>query len=237
MRDSVFLLCLAAVLVLIAGPVFSQSVTVDHIDGLEWDSTLAMGLPIVYHLRFTNDVYEQIMGFCAGFRIYSPDGADWTTTTIEAVGLSDEDFDLTFGTEGFGVTGTGSDTVGLYGARLFGTGMPLGYDAIAATITIGPVGPEQKAKTICLDSCWFPPACAWQWDGLVSFVVMKRVPMAMASAPSVSAAAKPRPSAKPPAAMTGISRTSARLGIRRSDVTASPCPAASLPVAMTASVP
>ena len=66
---------------------------------------------------------------------------------------------------------------------------------------------------------------------------MKRVPIAIPSAPRASAAASPRPSAKPPAAMTGIFTASARLGTRTSEVTASPWAAASWPVAITPSAP
>ena len=172
MRDSVFLLCLAAVLVLIAGPVFSQSVTVDHIDGLEWDSTLAMGPPLVYHLRFTNSWDDAIRGFSAGFRVYSLDGAEWTTTSIELVGFSEDVFDMVLNTFAAGVTGSDADTVYMGGVAFLGPGMPPGYDEIAATITIGPVDQDQKAKTICLDSSWYPSGGGqWMWQSENDYVV------------------------------------------------------------------
>jgi len=71
----------------------------------------------------------------------------------------------------------------------------------------------------------------------LSRVAMKRVPMAIPSAPRASAAARPRPSAKPPAAITGIFTASTMLGTRTRLVTSPPWAAASWPVTRRASVP
>ena len=51
------------------------------------------------------------------------------------------------------------------------------------------------------------------WIG-ASFVAMKRVPMLTPSAPSASAATRPRASAKPPEAMNGIFSLSAVVGMQ-----------------------
>src|SRR6266404_8483237 len=57
----------------------------------------------------------------------------------------------------------------------------------------------------------------------LSLVHMKRVPMLMPSAPSASAATRPRPSPKPPEAIIGIFTLSAATGIRiRPGVSSSP---------------
>jgi hypothetical protein len=75
-------------------------------------------------------------------------------------------------------------------------------------------------------------------DG-ASRVATKRVPMFMASAPSASAATKPRASAKPPEAITGMSTASTVSGISTSEVTSSSpgWPAHSQPSMLTMSQP
>ena len=71
----------------------------------------------------------------------------------------------------------------------------------------------------------------------LSLVSRNRVPMATASAPQARAAARPRPSVKPPAAMTGRSMAS-RTWPMSSEVGTTPvCPPPSAPWAMTASTP
>src|SRR5580658_2394399 len=72
-----------------------------------------------------------------------------------------------------------------------------------------------------------------------SAVAMKRVPMLMPSAPSASAAASPRPSAKPPEAIIGMVTWSAAAGIKiRPGTSSSPgCPAHSKPSMLIASTP
>src|SRR5258705_3135374 len=68
---------------------------------------------------------------------------------------------------------------------------------------------------------------------------MNRVPMLMPSAPSARAATRPRPSPKPPEAISGIFTLSAATGIRiRPGVSSSPgCPAHSKPSIEIASTP
>src|SRR5882762_4655511 len=76
------------------------------------------------------------------------------------------------------------------------------------------------------------------WIG-ASTVAMNRVPMLIASAPSASAAARPRPSAKPPLAMIGRPTWSAAAGIStRPGTSSSPgWPAHSKPSMLTAATP
>ena len=81
-----------------------------------------------------------------------------------------------------------------------------------------------------------------------SRVATKRVPIRMPAAPSASAATRPRPSAMPPAAMTGTETASTICGMRAMLPMApvsgdaglakvARCPPASLPWATTASQP
>ena len=71
----------------------------------------------------------------------------------------------------------------------------------------------------------------------LSLVSRNRVPMATASAPQASAAARPRPSVNPPAAMTGRSMASSTSPISSEVGTTPVCPPPSAPCAMTASTP
>mmetsp|Transcript_21035 Transcript_21035/g.49700 ORF Transcript_21035/g.49700 Transcript_21035/m.49700 type:complete len:211 (-) Transcript_21035:84-716(-) len=72
----------------------------------------------------------------------------------------------------------------------------------------------------------------------LSWDTANRLPIATASAPNVRAAAKPLPSANPPAATTGVAgNRSDSVRMRTSDVTSPPCAAASWPVHIRASAP
>ena len=70
-----------------------------------------------------------------------------------------------------------------------------------------------------------------------SFDTTKRVPIWTASAPSINAAAMPRPSAIPPAAITGIETASTTCGTSVIVVASPMCPPDSMPSATTASAP
>eukprot|EP00968_Pinguiococcus_pyrenoidosus_P000370 scaffold24_cov245-Pinguiococcus_pyrenoidosus.AAC.22 len=70
-----------------------------------------------------------------------------------------------------------------------------------------------------------------------SRVVAKRLPIATPSAPRLSAARRPWPLAKPPAATIGRFVLARRHGTRTRLVTSPPCAAASCPVTRRASAP
>ena len=72
---------------------------------------------------------------------------------------------------------------------------------------------------------------------LESAVSRKRVPMAMPSAPQARAAARPRPSWNPPAAITGTSTASSTWGSSSDVGTAPVWPPPSRPWHSTASTP
>jgi len=107
-------------------------------------------------------------GITNGFRIYSPDGATWTSTTTDTLGtLGGAQFDggmlSTIGT--VAVDGSGADTVGWGAFKFFGSGLPIGWDNTAYSITIGPIPLDDTNKVICIDSSWYPPSGLWKWAG------------------------------------------------------------------------
>ncbi len=168
MKAKFFSMVLAVVL-MSTGISFGQAVSLDNITGTMWhgqaDSMMA-GSTYVFNLRFTNGATAQD-GIANGFRVYSDDGATWTTTVGDSTAaLGGAQFDLVYTINNFSITGSGADTVGLGGAKfLAGSGLVAGYDSVAFTITIGPIptGAAQHGKTICLDSAFFPPSGAWKW--------------------------------------------------------------------------
>ena len=70
-----------------------------------------------------------------------------------------------------------------------------------------------------------------------SSMVRKRVPICTPSAPSIMAAAMPRPSATPPAAISGTSTAARTAGMSTIEVIWPMWPPASMPSAMMASAP
>jgi hypothetical protein len=59
--------------------------------------------------------------------------------------------------------GAGSDTLAYGGFRMFGTGIPIGFDGVYARITIGPFTQSDCSKHVCLDSSYYRPTGQWRW--------------------------------------------------------------------------
>ena len=138
------------------------------IDGaypLTSEGKLPTGQDVTFFIYALNNTNYNIAGMTNGFKVYSPEGADWNST----VGTTMPDhpwdswFDLTFSINPFSCDGSGADTVGFGGSRLFSTGLPSGFDDTAYTITIGPIASSETGKMICLDSSWYPPTNRWKW--------------------------------------------------------------------------
>lgn len=166
MKSTNVLITLFVTLITIAGPsIFAQgSLSLDHVDGLLASDVVAVEQEITFYLRVTNNTAIDISGITNGFHIYSPDGAEWTTTTPDTTGtLGRTQFDGFFFISTFGIDGQGADTVGFGGTRLMLPGMPDGFDDIAYTITVGPIGAEHVGRHICLDSSFYPASGRWKW--------------------------------------------------------------------------
>ena len=54
--------------------------------GITGDSTLPIDETITYYLRLNNNTGMSMKGITNGFRVYSPDGADWTGTVGDTLG-------------------------------------------------------------------------------------------------------------------------------------------------------
>ena len=66
------------------------SITLDHVDGLA--PTGYPGImtdePVTFYLRLTNDIGHRIISISNGFRVYSPDGANWVRLSDSPSGSS-----------------------------------------------------------------------------------------------------------------------------------------------------
>ncbi|NOY88927.1 MAG: T9SS type A sorting domain-containing protein [FCB group bacterium] len=163
-----FLLLLGALIVFSFSLSFGFGITIDQIDGLYGTSTdsIQTDVPVVFHLRLTNDSSFIVAGITNGFNIYSPDGATWGGTVGDTVYQGwGNFFNLQKAIGYFGVDGVGADTLG-FGGAAFGIGIPSGFDTIAFTITIGPIDTTNHGKTICIDSSWYPPIGEWLWSAV-----------------------------------------------------------------------
>ena len=161
MKLSIFYV-LAIVFMLKAVPAVhgAPSVTLDHVHG-QWDQYLCPSSNIIFKFRIHNDTEYPIKGLSNGFRVYSPDGAQWNNTTGEWLVDCNVWFDLCCGVNAYGITGSGADTIGFNGSRMVGPGVPPGTDTVAFFIAIGPT--SQDGQTLCIDSSYFPPAGPWMW--------------------------------------------------------------------------
>lgn len=141
-----------------------RNVTLDHVDGSPAAGRISAGTEVVFHMRLKNTSGLKAKGITNGFRIYSTDGATWSTSTADTTGtITRDDFDLILSINYFNVTGAGADTVGFGGAVVTGPGLADGFDDIAYTITIGPINESFVGKHVCVDSSYYPPSGSWMW--------------------------------------------------------------------------
>ncbi len=172
------------------------AVILDHVDGGVGFGEILTNEDITFYLRFTGDE-NRYAGLINGFKIHSPTGAQWTTTTLDTTGtLGMADFDLGVFFSQFSVDGMGADTVGFGAVVMMDDGMPPGFDDVVLTIEIGPIDSVYAGGVLCLDSTWFPPTGRWEWyvqgqglinpawDGPHCFTIVNRPPSDLVVAPS-----------------------------------------------------
>lgn len=160
MRLSVVLGSLILIL-LVSPAIRSQYIGVHHVDGLNPDGTMKTGEPVTFFLEIVGDDNTHSL-LDNGFRVFSPDGAEWETTVCDVVpgGLPPN---MLSNFLYFGVTGSGADTVAFVTYDFVTGGLPAGYDDVAYEIEIGPIDESYAGQTIVLDSSFYPPAGTWIW--------------------------------------------------------------------------
>ncbi len=151
------------------GSTVSGTITLDNVIGSPNLGEIYAESPISFQIRVNNNTGQDVRGITNGFRVYSPDGAEWTTTIGDTIGsIGYAMFDLVYAINHFSATGSGADSVLFGGASLSSSGMPAGFSEVAYSISIGPINSSYVGQTICLDSSFTPPAGAWRWDSNTS---------------------------------------------------------------------
>lgn len=143
------------------------SVVLDHVDGL-YKSTgqIKAGEPINFWIRVTNDMTDKATGVAAmtnGFRVYSPDGAQWNLAAEATPQQTSMNMNAGFFVNQYSVDGQGADTIGFGGYSDNGTDMAPGFNEIVYKISLDAIDASHNGKTICLDSSWYPPVDEWVW--------------------------------------------------------------------------
>lgn len=178
-------------IVLTAGLASAQTaITFQNITNITHDSVLAGGSTHTVTLRFNASSAPAGRRYLTanGFKIYSPDGADWgfvqgaALSSFSGLGwehLFVSHFNKTGGSAGYGLplavgggNTTGRDTVVVLLAGVNSTpggGMPAGFNYSALTIEFSSKR-EDGGLHICIDTCQRAPGAAWEWanaEGLI----------------------------------------------------------------------
>lgn len=160
----VLTVCICLCLCLAGADLTAQSLSLESVDNLYSTDTLPVNQQATFNIRMSNPTATQYGGIANGFRVYSPDGAEWTQTVPDTFSWGWPDmFPLIFAVLAFSNDGVGSDTVAFGGARLASGGLTPGFDEVAYKITIGPIDPSYHRNTICLDSSFYPTSGVWKW--------------------------------------------------------------------------
>ncbi len=161
---SLVLLVLAMFLVGIAHA--DQSVTLDSVTNNWNNDSIAVGADVVFHLRVTNVTGSGCRyNSSYAWQVYSPDGATWSQTVLDATGEVSTHHDTCL-IENWSVTGSDADTIGsalvTFGEK---SGLYDGFDEAAFTIAIHPEA-GSEGMTICIDTIDHIESYYWLWAGL-----------------------------------------------------------------------
>ncbi|MEW5995579.1 MAG: hypothetical protein AB1744_14445, partial [Candidatus Zixiibacteriota bacterium] len=136
-----------------------------YIDGLTPGGELERNRLITFYLRVHNYHWFTVDGITNGFRIYTPDGAEWSSVSGDTLPVGWGDiFTEYFEIWTYSADGRGVDTVGFFGIAGWPNGLSAGYNQVVLTITIGPISDAYAGKTICLDSSFFGFGGYWLWS-------------------------------------------------------------------------
>ena len=152
-------------LFLLTSTVFANEHYISDVTGLTPEGTIPIdGSTVTFTIGLINTGPDNVTGNTNGWRIYSPTGAEWTITVpVDAGGITNAMYDAGVFFNESSITGSGADTVGFGGFRMFAPGIPIIDIPNAYTITIGPVDASYNGGEICIDSSFYPPAGAWAW--------------------------------------------------------------------------
>jgi hypothetical protein len=139
----------------------SEQITLDHVDGLWRGDTVFAGRDIKFYLRYTNPSALNY-SISNGYKIYSPDGATWSSVTADTTGaIPRSNWDIAFAINV--MEGETIDTIGIIAQKNIAPGLPSGFDGVPYTITVSFQDTLSSGKHICIDSSWFRLGGVWKW--------------------------------------------------------------------------
>ncbi len=148
-------------------------VSLDHVDGLVSPNTVANSQKLRFVMRLNNDSGKKC-DVSVGWRLFSPDGATWDSTTIDSCGPNSIDGEnlllLRFNTVAaftvFSNEGIPPDTVGFLGAgnpTSASRQLAIGYNDTAMAVNAWVSNDANAGKHICVDSSFWEPGGVWKW--------------------------------------------------------------------------
>jgi hypothetical protein len=144
-------------------PVESGAIILDEVYGELGGPGIAIG-QVRFELRYAAMGTAPIRAMANGFRIYSPDGAEWDVPTViieDRVSL-EEGFELVVEDTSIRSATVCEDTIGLSTATLANDyGIPPDFNETVIRIDFWLSG--EAGTHICLDTCWYPNAGTWLW--------------------------------------------------------------------------
>jgi len=160
-----------AIAIVAAMPVATQAqqgaIAIDRVSCLLNGDTVLLPGNLNFILRYTNNTGRNV-DISNGFRVFSPDGAQWDSTTVaeSSGGLFASYFDVVFYMGTANGYHLGVDTIGILGA---GTPtspirrLPNSYTGTPVMITLWNLPETMDQKHICIDTSLFRPGGTWKW--------------------------------------------------------------------------
>ncbi len=169
--------CMILLLVTTSIALAGQGVVSIYKVGGQFNGTaVTAGADIRFLIRFNNNTGEKC-DISNGFKLSSPDGATWDSTTITGLGTIVDGtpswfapyFNVVFALLPFSADGQGEDTVACLGSGSTtnaGRQMPATWNDSVFAITAYFDGKKSSAgKHICIDTAFFQPGGTWTWIG------------------------------------------------------------------------
>ena len=119
-----------------------------------------------FRLTYTPGTNDSLTEFTNGFQVWAHQNGvntdNFAAITYDTFSWGWPDmFDLVFRDSGFSIDGVGADTIGIVGAKMFGSGIVAPFDEQVWWIETTPTIP---GDTLCIDSAFYPPGGQWLWS-------------------------------------------------------------------------
>jgi len=134
-------------------------VTLEQVIGQFGPTNVAVGYPLTFAVRVTNNTDRHVRGMTNGFKLYSPDGANIGAIELSSGTLYEDLWFLEIWTQ----DPVAGEPFGNVAISITEPGMDPGYDGVAYQIEVEPFSEEDLGKTICFDSSYYAPAGKWMW--------------------------------------------------------------------------